>query len=233
MEHPKTMKRLILLLCLILCLTAVAAGRSDKGHRPWSDVDHWAEVFDDPSRDKWQKPLTVLTFIGVEHGATVADIGAGTGYFTRMLAAQVGRAGKVYAVDIEPKMLDYLMQREDVVAERVVPVVARRNDPKLPDSEIDVVVVMNTWHHVDKRPRYLRKLEDCLSPEGRVAIIDYRKGDLPVGPPDRRKLSREEVVSEFDEAGWRLVAESVALPYQYMLIFMPPEKPDTRAFIDR
>jgi predicted methyltransferase len=223
------MKRLVPLLCLTLCLpAAVAAERAPSG-----DAERWAGIFDDPARDEWQRPVTVLEFLGIEPGETVVDLGAGTGYFTKLLSVQVGSMGKVYAVDIEQAMLDHLMQRDDVIAERVVPVLAEPNDPGLPDGEVDIVVVLNTWHHIKKRPKYLARLQKSLSPEGRVAIIDFRAGDLPVGPPPGHKLARDKVVSEFEKADWRLVAESVALPYQYVLIFLPPERPDTRRFITR
>jgi ubiquinone/menaquinone biosynthesis C-methylase UbiE len=212
---------------------AMAADEPGREHRPWNDVEHWATVFDDPARKDWQKPLFVLSFLGIEQGDVVADLGAGTGFFTQPLSIQVGPEGKVYAVDIEPAMLDHLMQRTDVTTERVIPVLARPNDPKLPAGEIDVVVIMNTWHHIEKRVKYLRKLEKSLSPAGRVAVIDFRAGELPIGPPPDHKLSREEVVSEFEEANWRLVAESVMLPYQYVLIFLPPEKTARHGFLSR
>jgi len=213
------MKRLVPCFLLALCLPVAAAGHS------FRDADHWASVWDDPERDAWQKPLTVLEFLGIERGETVADLGAGTGYFTKLLSIQVGPEGKVYAVDVEQTMLDHLMAREDMTTERVVPVLAKKNDPGLPQGAIDVVMVVNTWHHVGKRTRYLPLLGQSLSPEGRVAIIDYRKGDLPVGPRPNRKLSRNQVIAEFESTGWRFVAESVALPYQYLLVFRPPAGP--------
>jgi ubiquinone/menaquinone biosynthesis C-methylase UbiE len=228
-----SMKRLIPLFCLAACLTAAASDRPAGEHRAWDDIDHWVEVFEDPARDEWQKPLIVLDFLGIEGGDVIADLGAGTGYFTKPLSIQVGQQGKVFAVDIERAMLDHLMQREDIVTERVVPVLAKRNDPKLPAGQIDLVVVVNTWHHIEKRSKYLRHLQECLSPVGRVAIIDFREGELPVGPPPGHKLSRDQVVSEFEKADWRLVAESVALPYQYVMTFLPPPRRDTRGFLGR
>jgi len=196
-------------------------------------VERQAAVWDDPARDDWQKPLTLLEFLGIERGDTVADLGSGTGYLTKLLSVQVGPEGKVYAVDVKKAFLDHLMAREDVSTERVVPILAKKNDPRLPAGEVDLVVVLNTWHHIDNRTEYLSRLLEALSPEGRVAIIDYREGDLPFGPKPSMKLSREQVVSEFEEANWRFVAESVALPYQYVLVFLPPEKPDTRTFLNR
>ena len=226
------MPRLIPLWCLMLCVPAMAAPPG-QGHRPWSDVEHWAGVFDDPERDAWQQPILVVETLGIVPGDVVVDLGAGTGYMTKPLSIRVGSEGKVYAVDIEPAMLDHLMARKDVLTERVVPVVASASDPKLPDGAVDVVLVVDTWHHIAKRGKYLRRLQKCLAREGRVAIVDFREGELPVGPPPEEKLSRAQVVQEFTDAGWRLVAESVALPYQYMLVFLPPAQKDTRRFIGR
>ena len=140
------MKTAIRLLCLLILLPL---GASDRTHpekerpRPSSDVEYWAGIFDDPSREEWQKPITVLTFLGIQNGAVVADLGAGTGYFTKLLSIQVGPAGKVYAVDIEQAMLDYLKSRDDVNQERVVPVLAKANDSRLPEGEIDLVFTVN------------------------------------------------------------------------------------------
>ena len=112
----------------------------------------------------------------------------------------------------------------------MVPILGTVKDPRLPEAEIDVIVVVNTWHHIAKRTKYLRKLHKSLTPEGRLVIVDFREGELPVGPPPEQKLSRDQVVREFEEAGWRFVAASVALPYQYTLIFRPAKK-DTRGFL--
>jgi ubiquinone/menaquinone biosynthesis C-methylase UbiE len=228
----QSMKRIIPLLCLLPCLAAVAGDKPEKGHRPWNDIEHWVQVFDDPQRNEWQKPLMVLGFLGIEPGDIVADLGAGTGYFTRPLSIQVGTEGKVYAVDIEKAMLNHLMQRTDIATDRVVPTLATPSNPKLPAGWIDLVLVVNTWHHIEKRSKYLERLKKSLSPEGRISIVDFREGELPVGPPPGEKLSRDQVVAEFEEAGWRFVAESVALPYQYMLIFLPPST-EKRGFLAR
>jgi ubiquinone/menaquinone biosynthesis C-methylase UbiE len=154
----------------------------------------------------------------------VADLGAGTGFFTRSLAIAVGDSGSVYAVDIEQSMLDYIRSRDDVMQNRVIPVLAAPDDPKLPDGTIDIVLTVNTWHHIKKRSAYLKLLDRALTPDGRVVVVDFRGGELPVGPPPGHKLSRAKVLKEFEKAGWKFAAESIALPYQYMLTFYPPRE---------
>ena len=119
--------------------TGHEAGHDATIRHSFEDVEHWVEVFDDPERDTWQKPKSLLGFLGIRRGDTVADLGAGTGYFTKLLSVQVGSTGKIYAIDVEQAMLDHLMQRDDVIAERVVPVLAEPGDPGLPDGEVDIV----------------------------------------------------------------------------------------------
>jgi len=194
------------------------AARADHG---FADVERWAKEFEPPGRSEWQKPAVVVGVLTVEPGQTVADLGAGTGYFTKILSVEVGTTGKVYAVDVEPRMLDYIRGRDDLLP-NVVTIEAAPDDPKLPAGQIDLVTVVNTWHHISDRVAYLGQLRRALSREGRVAIIDWRKGEIPFGPPPEMRLGRDEVVAEFERAGWRLVTESVALPYQYFLVFYPP-----------
>jgi ubiquinone/menaquinone biosynthesis C-methylase UbiE len=196
--------------------------RSGKGH-PFSDVQYWAKIFDSPDRKEWQRPVVVTDYLAIEFGTTVADIGAGTGYFTVYLSAMVGDEGRVYAVDTEQAMLDHLKQRREINQKVVVPILAEPRDPKLPAGEIDLILIANTWHHIRDRSHYLPLLRRALNPGGRVVVIDYREGKLPVGPPPQEKVARANVIKEFKKAGWTLAGESVALPYQYMLTFSPPQ----------
>jgi predicted methyltransferase len=224
MNYRRASIPLLALVCAPLVLPAPPAERpARESRRPFSDVEYWAGVWDDPARREWQKPIEVLKMLGIRPGENVADLGAGTGYFTGLLSLEVGD-GRVYAVDVEKKLLDHIATREDVRHDVVVPVLARRDDPKLPEGAIDLLLTVNTWHHIDKRPRYLEHLDRALAPGGRLVLIDYREGDLPVGPPEEHRLPRDTVVQEFQDAGWTLVAESRMLPYQYYLVFNPPSR---------
>lgn len=191
-------------------------------HR-FDDVEHWAKVFDSPERDEWQKPDEVIGFLSIEQGQVVADVGAGTGYFTVRLARALGPDGKVYAVDIEPELIDHIAQRAETAGLRqVIPVLGEPDDPKLPEAGVDLVFICNTWHHIDARLDYLSRLQPVLRPAGRVAVVDFKEGELPVGPPPEGKLTRAEILAEFEEAGWTLASETDALPYQYIFVFTPP-----------
>jgi SAM-dependent methyltransferase len=103
----------------------------------------------------------------------------------------------------------------------VVPVLASRDTPRLPHGSVDVVLVVDTYHHLDARVAYFEALRAALRPGGRVAVIDWQKRPLPVGPEMDHKLAREQVVEEMGRAGYALVEEPDVLPYQYFLIFRP------------
>ncbi len=190
-------------------------------HR-FDDVAHWTKVFDDPARDAWQKPAEVVAALELRPGATVADVGAGTGYFARHLAAAVGPRGTVLAVDVEPALVEHLRGRaEREGLANLTPVLGSADNPRLPAGKVDLVLLVDTYHHIDDRIDYARRLRAALAPGGRVAIIDWQKRELPVGPSVEHKLEREQIVGEMAAAGYRLVAEPDLLPYQYFLIFAP------------
>lgn len=202
---------------------AFAGSHEPRSSHRFDGPKRLAAVFDDPQRDSWQKPEEVLRFLAVREGASVADLGAGTGSFTVRLARAVGPAGKVYAVDIEPSLVRYIGDRARREGfDQVVTVLAAPRDPKLPDASVDLVLVCDTWHHTGDRVRYLGRLARTLRPAGRVAVVDFREGELPVGPPPGPKLTRAEILSDFEEAGWTLARECGGLPYRYVLLFAPP-----------
>jgi len=190
-------------------------------HR-FDDIDQWVARFDDPARDEWQKPREVVAALKLTPGMIVADIGAGTGYFNRYLAAAVGPDGKVLAFDIEPAMVEHMKER--AVKERtpnVLPRLATPDDPKLPEGKVDVILICDTYHHISDRLAYFERLKKSLRPAGRLAIVDFKPGDLPVGPPPEHKLAPEFVIAELAKIGWRLTEQPEILPYQYFLIFAP------------
>ncbi|MFQ5665297.1 MAG: methyltransferase domain-containing protein [Candidatus Binatia bacterium] len=189
-------------------------------HHPFDNVTHWTAIFDDPSRDAWQKPAEVVQALDLRPGMRVADLGAGTGYFSRYLSAAVGDDGTVFAVDTEPNLVTYLRERSDKEhTANLVPILASPDNPRLPVRSTDLVLIVDTFHHIDARLKYFARLRRLLKPGGRVAIIDWQKRELPVGPPPPHKIPRAQVVEEMEAAGYQLVAEPALLPYQYFLIF--------------
>src|SRR5581483_850913 len=225
------MKRHLAIASLVLAV-AVGSGRAETApeatghdataHQSFADVEHWKSVFDDPKRDAWQKPVELVKALDIRPGATVADLGAGTGYFSRYLAAAVGPDGTVLPVEPEPKLLEYLRDRaEREKTATVIPILGSADNPRLPPRAVDLVLIVDTFHHIDDRIQYFRALRRVLRPGGRVAIVDWQKRALPVGPPMEHKLAREQVVDEMTAAGYTVATEPDVLPYQYVLIFAP------------
>jgi predicted methyltransferase len=188
----------------------------------FADVKYWSSIFDDPRRDEWQKPQALVDALQLRPGMTVADLGAGTGYFSRYLSNAVGAQGVVFAVEIEPTLLVHLRERAEAEhADNVVPVLASADNPRLPAAGVDLILIADTYHHLDHRTRYLPLLRRALRPAGRIAVVDWKAGELPQGPPPEHKLARERVVEEMTGAGFALVGEPDLLPYHYVLIFAP------------
>ena len=185
-------------------------------HR-FDDPASLAKSFDDPARDAWQMPDRVIGALELKPGMSVADIGAGTGYFAMRLAA-VSPGLTVYAADIEPKMVDYLKSR--AAAEKrgnVVAVLAAMDSPQLPQP-VDVVLVVDTYHHLANRPTYFATLRKSLKPGGRVAIVDFRK-DAPEGPPAHFRFTPAQIEEEMRQAGYTVAASHDFLPRQHFIVF--------------
>jgi ubiquinone/menaquinone biosynthesis C-methylase UbiE len=212
-------------LILLLLLGAVplpaqqAASPTEMRHRH-HDAQAMIAALEDPARDAYQKPDQVVAALGLRPGEVVADIGAGSGYFTLRFARAVGDTGRVYAVDVSPEMIRHLNRRlRDEGVRNVVTVLSDPDDPLLPDASVDCFVVVDTWHHIEDQEKYLRLMKRMLRPGGQIVHIDFQKRELPVGAPLSMKISRDDLVSEMDAAGFRLESEHTFLPYQYFLVF--------------
>jgi ubiquinone/menaquinone biosynthesis C-methylase UbiE len=200
-------------------LPAQIAHQHQHPHPP-QDVDAYIRVLEDPSRDEWQRPDQVVYNLDLKAGDEVADLGAGSGYFTIRLAKEVGPGGKVYAVDLEQKMLDYIEQRaREEQIDNIQTILADPNDPKLGSASVDMIFTCNTLHHIDKRAQYYALLLRALRPGGRLVNIDFHKRKLPVGPPVEMKIEKRECIKEIEAAGFHLLREFDNLKYQYFLIF--------------
>ncbi|OGA14458.1 MAG: hypothetical protein A3H32_17920 [Betaproteobacteria bacterium RIFCSPLOWO2_02_FULL_63_19] len=183
----------------------------------FSGAQHWARVFDDPARDEWQKPHQVIQALNLAADAVVADIGAGTGYFSIRVAHFVPK-GRVFGVDIEPDMVKYLAERAKRDGmQNVIAVQGAPDDARLP-AKADLVLMVDVFHHIADRGAYFRKLRNALKPGGRLAIIDYTK-DAPMGPPVSERITPDGVKAELRAAGYAPVKEHEFLPHQYFLIF--------------
>jgi ubiquinone/menaquinone biosynthesis C-methylase UbiE len=171
-------------------------------------------------RDAWQKPDGVIKALDLKNHEAVADIGAGTGYFSRRLAQAVAPDGKVYAVDVAADILSYLKERADREnIQNIVTIVSRVEDPMLPANSVDLAFFCDTTHHIEHRIEFYRKLFPAVKAHGRMAIIDYPP-DSPHAPHKPEQLvPRSQVISEAEQAGFKFIKDLQFLPYHYFLIF--------------
>lgn len=219
--NPTWLTAVFLVLTAGMALTAApAAAQSPHTHQhSFGGAEKWAQVFDDPKRDVWQKPHEVIQALALKPDAVIADIGSGTGYFSARFANMVPK-GRVYGVDTEPDMVKYLAERAKREGlKNLTAIAGKPGDPRLPEKA-DVIVLVDVYHHIEDRERYFRQLRNSLKPEGRVAIIDFRM-DSPDGPPASARIAPERVKDEFKGAGYSLVQEHAFLPHQYFLVFRP------------
>jgi len=210
--------------CCFLSVAVVAAEEHQR-HRQPTDIKQYLEQLDSEERDQYQKPRQVIDALNLRPGLAVADLGSGSGYFTRRFIEAVTETGKVYAVDVEPEMLKYAEEsvvhmHRSYTAEFIL---ARPDNPKLPYGSIDLLFLCNTYHHLEERTKYFSDTKSSLKPGGRLAIIDFhndeRSGEL--GFPKSHLLPRETVIAELNKAGYRLAREHTFLPRQYFLEFVP------------
>ena len=216
-QRPSSLFRFLVL--LMAAVPALAQHGQQPMHQRFDDAEAWSKVFDDPERDAWQKPEEVIRALELAPDAAVADIGSGTGYFAVRLARALP-AGRVVGADVEPGMVRFLNER---AAREKLPNlsshVAAADDARIP-APVDVAMVVNTYHHIGQRDRYFSRLKKSLKPQGRVAIIDFKR-DSPIGPPKRHRIAAKAVTDEMTRAGYALEASPDFLPYQYLLIFRP------------
>lgn len=207
--------------CLLLAflLTGLTAGCS---HQPW-DIDTYIQNLERPERDEYQQPEKVVVALNIMPGMVVADVGAGSGYFTRGFAKTVGETGQVLAVDIEQKMLDYNKQELEKLgmANRATFILAKPDDPSISENSVDLVFLCNAYHHVEHHADYWSKIKSALKPDGRVVIVDFyhdeRSGKLSFSK--HHLVPRERVIANMEKVGLTLSKEHTFLPRQYFLEF--------------
>lgn len=197
---------------------APAAGQKpDHMEHSFADAERYAKSFDDPARDAWQMPDRVIAALGLKPGQSVADIGAGTGYFTVRLARSAAKP-KVFAVDVEDSMVMHVRHRAmQEGLKNVVAVRAAADRSNLPEP-VDAVLIVDTYHHIPNRVTYFTALKALMKPGARLAIVDFKK-DAPEGPPVEFRFTPSEVTAELAKAGFVLQASHDFLPRQMFLIY--------------
>ncbi|HEY6050314.1 MAG TPA: methyltransferase domain-containing protein [Thermoanaerobaculia bacterium] len=209
---------------MLVLLPAMAHSehRHGRQHGNPEDLEAYIARMEEPERAAWQKPDSVIDALHLNPGDAVCDIGAGPGYFSLRAARAVRAQGRVWAVDVVPRMLEVLRQRIQATQLRnLTPVLALDGDPLLPDGSCDVALIVDTYHHFPDGPAYLRRLARALKKGGRIVNIDFHDRELPVGPPVEHKVAREHFLRDAEAAGLVLAGELTFLPYQYFLVLRP------------
>jgi ubiquinone/menaquinone biosynthesis C-methylase UbiE len=185
-------------------------------HHRFANADEWSRVLDDPERDAWQRPEGVLRALELMPTTTVADVGAGTGYFAVSLARAVPR-GRVIATDVEPDMVRYLEERARREGlPNLSAILATPTTSGLGARSVDRILVVHVWHHLTNRVDYARDLAASLRPGGKLVIVDFTLA-AHRGPPMELRVAPEVMVAELTAAGLSARVSSVVIPDQYIV----------------
>jgi predicted RNA methylase len=184
-----------------------------------NDYENEAEQYESADRVIWQKPDLVIQQLGDVDGKVVADLGAGTGYFSRRIAY---KGATVIAIDIDPKAIQWMEEQKArfplELRNRLIIRQAEANDPKLNPNEVDIVLLVNTYSYIQDRVAYFSKLKEAIRVGGNVIIIDFKKKETPFGPSIEERVDVSDVEKELKEAGYTLLAiDNESLDYQYII----------------
>lgn len=192
-------------------------------HRGPEDINEYIHHLENAGRDEYQKPDEVIQVLNLRPGMVIADIGAGSGYFTRRFSRAIGPTGTVIAVDVEQQMLDYNQRHisDSGQASHTQFILAKPDDPSLPAGRVDLIFFCNVLHHLDNRVAYMENAKSALTSDGRVVVIDFypdeRSGKL--GFSKHHLIPQEKVIQDLEKAGFKFVKEHTFLPRQYFLEF--------------
>lgn len=177
-------------------------------------------AYESSDRDSWQKPDIILSRLAPLQGLTIADLGAGSGYFSFRL---LPLAEKVIAIEVDDRFVDLLSDRRDELdgtdQERMLIRKGTEGKSGLKEKEADIILIVNTFIYLKDRINYLKHLRSCLRPGGRIMVVDFLDEPSRVGPPVEIRVPAEQVAEELRQAGFQVVSlEEATLPYQYMLV---------------
>lgn len=187
-------------------------------HHAFADPAELAKKWNNSERDQWQHPEEIVAALALKPGATVADIGAGTGYLVAHLSRAVGKEGTVIGIDAERAMIEYLAShRAELGPATIMPRKVGPDDPELQSASADSVLTLDTWHHVAGQESYAQKVYSGLKPGGRFVVVDHTV-DADVGPPKEMRLGPEQVVKQLEAAGFRVEIVPESMPRHYMVV---------------
>jgi SAM-dependent methyltransferase len=190
--------------------------------RPIADVMtyHGADWLVRPEREQEEQPDAMLDALKIPQGATVADVGAGVGYTSLKLAQRVGARGTVYATDIQPEMLRMLVANaRDAGVKNVKPIRCTASDPKLPEGQIDLILMVDVYHECSDPEATLQGLKKALKPGGRLVLVEFRAEDSEVPIKPEHKMTLAQVRRELEPQGFTFKESLEFLPWQHIIIF--------------
>jgi arsenite methyltransferase len=187
--------------------------------KPFAEVEKYIEFLERKDRASWQKPDEIISSMNLQGAEKIADVGAGSGYFSFRFASKLPK-GKVIAIDIEPEMIRHIHHKVMSSGIKNMEVVlAPENDPQIPEK-VDIVFICDVLHHLKNRTEWLDKLSSEINKGTKLILIEFREGNLPQGPPEKIKIPGKEMVSLVTKAGFTLVKKDpVILPYQNYFVF--------------
>jgi ubiquinone/menaquinone biosynthesis C-methylase UbiE len=186
---------------------------------------HGADWLIRESREKEEHCRTLIKALKLKSGDTVCDMGCGNGYYTLKMAKLVGKTGRILAVDIQPEMLHLLeLRSKEYGVGNVEPVQGTVADPKLPDAEVDLILLVDVYHEFSYPEQMLRAMRKALKPHGRLALVEFRLEDPSVPIKLEHKMSKEQIMKEIPSSGFKLVEEYEKLPWQHVMFFEPAEQ---------
>lgn len=179
-----------------------------------------------PERDDEENASESFQQLKLEPGMVLCDLGCGNGYWTLPMARKVGEQGKVYAVDIQREMLQLLRQRADRFdLNNIQPVLGTIDDPKLPAEELDMVLMVDVYHEFSHPQSMLWEIRRSLKPTGVIALLEYRDEDRTVPIKLLHKMSKRQIMKEYQANGFKLVREYNELPWQHLMFFARDDSP--------
>ena len=179
------------------------------------------------NREDEERCSLMLANLGVKPGMTVCDMGCGNGFYSLQLAKMVGPKGRVLAVDVQPQMLFLMRKRmEKAGIENVTPILGSFHDPRLPENSIDLVLMVDVYHEFSHPETMLEAMHKGLKKDGLIALLEYREEDPDVPIKPLHKMSKKQIMLEYEPNGYKLVKEFEKLPWQHMMFFGKAESPN-------